>query len=327
MKPTMPDAVSPDGIGAPPAEGLGRKVFWTTRSDVTPLRYPGGKRKLGPLVADLITRSGSRPRLLVEPFAGGAAVSISLLEAGFVDEIALNDLDPLVASFWSTVFSPDCDRLADMVEDSVVTVPEWYRLKKAVPGSHLDAAFQCLFLNRTSFSGSLHKEAGPMGGRNQAKGDLIGSRFNRTKIAARIRELGSQRERVRAVTCGSYAAAFSTHDARDTFWYIDPPFFAKADRLYRHAFDASAHTDLAGLIRNLSGSWVLSYDDHPDAYPIYADHPGFTRIGLQYTAAVGEKRHQKGEILVSDVIATEREKGRWSSDIDHVIPRRSVRAA
>ncbi|NTF17724.1 DNA adenine methylase [Agrobacterium rubi] len=326
MNTATPDAAPPVGIGYPVLNAVGPKVFWTTRSDITPLRYPGGKRKLGPLVADLIKRSGSVPRILGEPFAGGAAVSISLLEAGYVEEIVLNDMDPLVASFWGIVFSAESELLADMVENATVSVSEWYRMKKLVPRTMIEAAFQCLYLNRTSFSGSLHKEAGPMGGRTQAKGDLIGSRFNRTKIAARIRELGGVRDRVRDVTCGNYRDTLERHDSPDAFWYLDPPFFAKADRLYRHHFDGDAHVRLADDIGRLSGGWILSYDDHPDAYPLYAQHNGFARIELQYTAAVGEQRFQKGEILVSNIIASERDSGMWPTAQDLVIPRRSVKA-
>jgi DNA adenine methylase len=308
------------------APSAGAKVFWTTRSDVTPLRYPGGKRKLGPFLADLIAKSGSRPSLLAEPFAGGAAVSISLLEAGCVDEIVLNDMDQLVAAFWSTVFSAEADAFADRVEQAEISVAEWYRMKKLRPSSTIEAAYKCLFLNRTSFSGSLHKEAGPMGGRNQAKGDLIGSRFNREKIARRIRHLGSIREKVRGVTNDHYAHAMAAYDAKDTFWYLDPPFFAKADRLYRHHFDRLEHERLASSITRLNGSWVLSYDDHADARTLYGHHPGFARIGLQYTAAVGDARKQKGEIIVSDIIARLRASSlRIGAEIE--IPRRSVQAA
>lgn len=308
------------------APAAGARVFWTTRSDVTPLRYPGGKRKLGPFLADLIAKGGSRPALLAEPFAGGAAVSISLLEAGHVDEIALNDMDYLVASFWSTVFSSDAEVFADMVDTADISITEWYRMKKMKPSTTMEAAFKCLYLNRTSFSGSLHKEAGPMGGRSQAKGDLIGSRFNREKIARRIRQLGSIRERVRAVTCDHYSQAMAAHDAKDTFWYLDPPFFAKADRLYRHHFDSLDHEGLATDIARLKGSWVLSYDDHADARILYGDHPGFARIGLQYTAAVGDARKQKGEIVVSDIIARLRASSQQiGAEIE--IPRRSVQAA
>jgi DNA adenine methylase len=309
---------------APPSSG--DIVFWTTRSDITPLRYPGGKRKLGPFIADLITKDGRKPKLIAEPFAGGASVSISLLEAGYAEEIALNDLDELVAAFWSIVFSRDADALAEIVENAEVSVPEWYRMKKLRPASMMEAAFKCLFLNRTSFSGSLHNQAGPMGGRNQAKGDLIGSRFNKEKIAKRIRQLGRIHERVRSVTCGHYSQAIRTHGSADTLWYLDPPFFAKADRLYRHHFDEAAHNFMCMNVTRIKGRWILSYDDHADARRLYGDNPGFARIGLQYTAAVGETRQQKGEIVVSDIIARRRAT---SADLGREIeiPRRSVQRA
>ena len=39
------------------------------RPDLSPLRYPGGKRKLAPMLADLILLSGRKPTLFIEPFA------------------------------------------------------------------------------------------------------------------------------------------------------------------------------------------------------------------------------------------------------------------
>src|SRR5262249_47326639 len=131
--------------------GVGDKVVpWCTRPDVSPLRYPGGKRKLVSFVADLIKRANLQVDLFVEPFAGGAAVSIALLESGHVQTIALADADPLIASFWATVFSRNAGRLANMVCDTKVTLREWHRQKELSPRSTLAAAFKCLFLNRTS---------------------------------------------------------------------------------------------------------------------------------------------------------------------------------
>ena len=127
----------------------GKAVPWGTRSDVSPLRYPGGKRKLAPLIADLITRAKLKIDVLVEPFAGGAAVSISLLEGGYVQSIALADEDPLVANFWKVVFSRNAYQLADMIYDVDVTLDEWRRQKAVTPRTELKAAFKCLFLNRT----------------------------------------------------------------------------------------------------------------------------------------------------------------------------------
>ena len=42
-------------------------------SILSPLRYPGAKRRLSGYVAETLRLNGIRPRLLVEPFAGGAS--------------------------------------------------------------------------------------------------------------------------------------------------------------------------------------------------------------------------------------------------------------
>ena len=48
----------------------------------SPLRYPGGKGKLTPLIELLIDKYGHRGGIYIEPFAGGAGVAIELLEKG-----------------------------------------------------------------------------------------------------------------------------------------------------------------------------------------------------------------------------------------------------
>src|SRR5688572_27711616 len=84
---------------------LDQPAFGNT-SLLSPLRYPGGKRRLLPCVARAIMDLPEPPLLAVEPFAGGAAVSIGLLEFGIVPQIALADADPLVSAFWRCVFDP-----------------------------------------------------------------------------------------------------------------------------------------------------------------------------------------------------------------------------
>lgn len=297
----------------------GTVVNWCTRSDISPLRYPGGKRKLAPFVADLMARCDGRPELFVEPFAGGASVSISLLEADYVDMIALADADPLVGSFWSVVFSDQAHVLADMVYDARITLEEWLRLRSLEAAPGIEAAFKCLFLNRTSFSGSLNNVAGPIGGKSQAGDYKIDCRFNRNKLAERILELSRLRHRVRFVRTQTFAKTLSdvrrTAVARDRpsslFWYLDPPFFAKADRLYRYHFEAEDHVGFAEATAAIPGHWLLSYDDHPDARRLHGRHPGFAVINLQYSARIDDKQRLSAkEIIVSNVIARLRADGK-----------------
>lgn len=311
-------------------------VKWCTRSDISPLRYPGGKRKLAPLIADLISKTRVRPALFVEPFAGGASVSISLLEADYVDMIALVDADPLVASFWVTVFSPEAETLADMVYDANVTLEEWQRLKQSPANYGLAAAFKCLFLNRTSFSGALHQNAGPIGGMSQSSAYKVDCRFNRTKLAERILELSRLRHRVRFVRNESYTKTIRdvrrTSIVRDRpeslFWYLDPPFFAKADKLYRYHFRREEHEALANEIGKIPGRWLLSYDDHPDARRLYGEHHGYALVNLQYSARIDEsERLVAKETVVSNIIADLRDRGELQNGADIIpIPRRRQNA-
>lgn len=314
-----------------------RVVNWCTRSDISPLRYPGGKRKLAPLIADLISKTRVRPNLFVEPFAGGASVSISLLEADYVDNIALADADPLVASFWETVFSDRADTLADMIYDADVSLDQWKSLKGSESAPGIASAFKCLFLNRTSFSGSLHRKAGPIGGMSQMSDYKIGCRFNQGKLAERVLELSRLRHRVRFVRNESYAK--TVRDVRRTsifrdspekvFWYLDPPFFAKADKLYRCHFDRVDHEGLARSVEDIPGNWLLSYDSHADAHALYSAHPGFALVNLQYSARIDEKQRLVAkEIVVSNVIADLRRRGELQDGAEIIpIPRRRQNAA
>src|SRR5690349_20618069 len=62
----------------------------------SPLRYPGGKRQLVPFFMEILKVNGLTPlELFVEPFAGGAAVSLHLLAFDAVTSVSLAERDPL----------------------------------------------------------------------------------------------------------------------------------------------------------------------------------------------------------------------------------------
>jgi len=53
-------------------------------SILSPLRYPGAKRRLAGYVAEVLRLNSLRPKVLVEPFAGGASVFLQLLNDDLV---------------------------------------------------------------------------------------------------------------------------------------------------------------------------------------------------------------------------------------------------
>lgn len=279
------------------------------RADVSPLRYPGGKRKLAVLIGQIFARANVRPHLLVEPFAGGASVSIALLEAGFVDNIALSDADDLVAGFWRTVFSNNAENLARMVERACITVAERKRIVAWRPRSTLGLAYKCLYLNRTSFSGILKATAGVVGGKHQKSVYKIGCRFNRQRLAERIRTLSKFRGRVRFVECQSYEKTVEQvarldvahHSPDGIFWYLDPPFFERAARLYRKCFTTADHLAFKARLASIPGHFVLSYDDVPKSEELYGDDPRLIRLGMQYVGGTSNERATVVELILSDL--------------------------
>ena len=66
----------------------------------SPLRYPGGKHALAPLLADILVHNDLHDGTVVEPFAGGAGASLRLLFDEVVSESILNDADPRIHAFW-----------------------------------------------------------------------------------------------------------------------------------------------------------------------------------------------------------------------------------
>lgn len=272
---------------------------------LSPLRYPGGKRRLAPFIAAVLQENGRRPDLTVEPFAGGASVSLYLLQHDLTDSIGLADTDPLVAAFWETVFF-DTEWLINEIANVPVTLQQWTKFKSEPLKDRRSRAVACLFLNRTSFSGILAPSAGPLGGRAQTSKYKIGCRFSRKTLERRIRLIGQYRDRVAFVHEASWedtlAAVRGIHeiDGWDVFTYLDPPFFHKADRLYRYFFEAQEHVTLRDEVVTLPGDWLISYDSVPSVVELYINQQRI-ELGAIYTASTAGGYRQVNEAVVSSL--------------------------
>lgn len=235
---------------------------------LSPLRYPGGKRRLVRYIERFFTINELRPELFVEPFAGGASVSLHVLERGLAQRVLLADLDPLVAGFWKTVLDANgSEWLVEQVMTIPVTLKRWKSMKAAEPTTDRERALTCLFLNRTSFSGILNVGAGPLGGMRQESAYGIDCRFPRETLARRIREIATYGDRVTVwqkpwrETLGRVAGMQTRGSITgQVCYYFDPPFFEKAESLYRHYFAERDHVALRNAVLALRDDWFLSYD-------------------------------------------------------------------
>lgn len=298
------------------AEALDRLL--RHRALLSPLRYPGGKRRLVPYVAAALVANDLRPGLFVESFAGGASVSLELLHADLVDRIGIGDTDPMVAAFWQTVFE-DADWLCRKIETTPVDLDSWRRFKRGRYTARRSLALACLFLNRTSFNGALHRRAGPIGGYRQESDYSLDCRFPRERLISRVRACEALASRVEFVQCDeagrvmAHARKRARAENWTTFFYLDPPFWAKSDRLYRHSFQEWQHEELAESLLWLRDPWLLSYDPAPEVEALYAEHRDVqsAEIELLYTAA---RRSAGHELVITNLEHLPAETRLWRTE-------------
>lgn len=267
----------------------------------TPLRYPGGKGRITQFVRMLLRRNALSGGTYVEPYAGGAAVALSLLYGEFVSNIHINDFDPAVFSFWkSAVDEPDA--LAKRIRDTKPTLWQWRKQKRiyelgrkdADQTGTLDLGFATFFLNRTNRSGII--TGGPIGGFGQLSEWKVNARYNAPELAKRVLQVGANASRV-AVTNLDASALLKELVPRlpaRSLVYLDPPYYEKgASKLYASFYSKADHAVVALQVRKLECPWIVSYDDAPEIHKLYR---GFRRMRYNLSYSANERR-RGGEVM------------------------------
>lgn len=287
-------------------------------SILSPLRYPGAKRRLAGYVAEVLRLNSLRPKLFVEPFAGGASVSLQLLNDDLVEAVALGEKDPLVTSFWKIVFS-DPEWLIERIESIEVTVDNWKYFRANSFRSNKDRALACIFLNRTSFSGILASGSGPIGGYSQKSQYKIDCRFTISTIAKRIRQAARLKDRILFIDRADWRHTLEKvegmdYGPREVFYYLDPPFYRKARRLYRFYFEEDDHSNLHNALMSIKQPWLLSYDPAKPILELYSHNGrGPKHVDLLYSAAANGNRVKSQELIITNLPHLPKETRLWRS--------------
>lgn len=253
----------------------------------TPLRYPGGKGKLARYVASVMEENGVCGGTYVEPYAGGAAVAISLLLSGHAKRVHINDLSPEVHAFWQSVLTQTDDLLA-LIHDTPVNMSTWSRMRGTLmdpDATPLERGFATFFLNRTNRSGIL--KAGVIGGKEQTGPWKLDARYNKPDLARRIETIAGKRNSIHlhCEDARRLIKRLAPRLAQLNLIYLDPPYFQKGQDLYLNFYEEADHARLAKTLGELPKRvrWMLSYDWHPQIAALYRKFNGFAYT-LNYTA-------------------------------------------
>jgi DNA adenine methylase len=263
---------------------------------LSPLRYPGGKRKLAKFMKLLFSENGLLDGEYVEPYAGGASIALALLYGEYARRVHINDLDRAVYAFWHSVLH-ETEMLCRLVYDTPVTMEEWHK-QKAIQGdagaSLISLGFSTFFLNRTNRSGII--SGGVIGGKGQAGRWSLDARYNKENLVARIEKVARYKHRICLynLDAADFIRSVFPRIPNRSLVYLDPPYFVKGQQLlYKNYYEPVDHGTVAELVRSIQQYWVVSYDDMPQIRILYKGYRHLS-YSLHYSA---QDRYRGAEVM------------------------------
>jgi len=272
---------------------MGTNAVRATGAYLSPLRYPGGKRKLANFVKLMFVTNDLVGGEYAEPYAGGAGIALALLFDQYVRAVHINDLDRAVYAFWHSVLNAS-EGLCRLIQNTPITPDEWHRQKDVQDdpdASMLALGFSTFFLNRTNRSGIIG--GGMIGGERQAGDWKLDARFTKPDLVRRIRRIAKHRQRIHLsnMDASDFMSDVAPALPEDTLCYLDPPYYAKGRReLYANSYEPRDHGEMADLVRTTNRPWIVSYNDVPEVRTLYQ---GFRR--LNYVLSYSVRRRYKGD--------------------------------
>jgi DNA adenine methylase len=258
-------------------------------SQLSPFRYPGGKTWLVPEVRRWIAAIKRKPSVFVEPFAGGAIMSLTAASEGWADRVHMSDLDEDVASVWRTLFhgrASNVQWVCERIDEFDVTLENVREVIDGRARAAREKAFKALMKNRMQRGGIMGPGAGLLKEGEAGRG--LKSRWYPETLIKRINVL----QALRGAVTFEQTDAFEMIErhARDdnAIFFIDPPYTASGGkaagrRLYKH-WDID-HERLFRAVASIAGAAMMTYDDTPEVRTLARKH------GLRVTSVPMKNTH------------------------------------
>ncbi len=241
---------------------------------LSPFRYPGGKTWLVPRIREWLRSLPERPSELIEPFAGGAIVSLTAAAEHLVDHVTFVELDDEVAAVWKTIVDGDADWLADRILGFDLTAESVDAVVSQTPASERDKAFRTILRNRVNHGGILAPGSGVLKYGENGKG--MRSRWYPATLSKRIRAIAQYKGRLRFVEGDGFSAIRENAGRPDAVFFVDPPYTAAGKRAGRRLYNCHAldHEVLFEYMGRVAGDFLMTYDNADDVREM-ADRHGF----------------------------------------------------
>jgi len=258
----------------------------------SPFRYPGGKTWLIPTVRQWLKQENKIAAELIEPFAGGAIVSLTAAFEKMAEKITMVEMDEEIAAVWEVILKGENKWLADKIYSYDLTHAN-VKAELENPSKKLqDIAFCTILKNRVFHGGILAKGSGMIKHGENGKG--IASRWYPKTLRDRILAINYVKDKINFKSGDAFQILEQNINNTNAYFFIDPPYTIAGKRLYTY-FQVD-HERLFELTSQLKGKFMLTYDDTPEIRRL-AD-----KFNLQYrTIPMKTTLHfEKNEIIISD---------------------------
>jgi DNA adenine methylase len=240
----------------------------------SPFRYPGGKTWFVPTFRIWIAQISPKPKIIVEPFAGGGIISLTALFENLVERVVMVELDDEIAAVWQSIVNGDAKWLADRILNFQLTKQAVMQEITKRSKTQREKAFQTILKNRTLHGGILAEGSGFIKYGENGKG--IRSRWYPATLAKRFLNLDHIAHRI-DFRYGDGMEVIKEFASRpDVVYFIDPPYTAggkkAGKRLYKH-FDID-HERLFTICESVRGDLLITYDN-ADEVKLMARAHGF----------------------------------------------------
>jgi DNA adenine methylase len=229
----------------------------------SPFRYAGGKTWLVPRIRQWLGSLPVKPAELIEPFAGGGIVSLTVAAEGLADRVTMIELDEQVAAVWQTILD-DGAWLAKKIVTFQLSHESLGETLSRKPRSIRERAFQTILKNRTYRGGILAAGSAPLKYGENGKGIL--SRWYPETLKKRILEISAIRQRITFIEGDGIEVIKQNANRANIAFFIDPPYTAggkrAGSRLYTHS-DVD-HEELFKVTSMVKGDFLMTYDNSDD---------------------------------------------------------------
>ena len=266
------------------------KNAYIKSSDFTqsPFRYPGGKYyALKFIIPFLDAYPHDEYR---EPFVGGGSVFFGKRKA----EINwINDLEDKIISIYKTIQDTrKCQRLIDRVAVETASRERHSQIKLYKPRTAEDIAFKTYYLNRTSYSGIIHKPAW---------GYEIGYSSPPPNWPRFLRGANIKLQDVKITTMDFKSILDAPAVGKRLLFYLDPPYYlADQKRAYTKSFKVEDHHRLQTELKRTKHAFLLSYDDCPQVRQLYAWANIYEKSWFYNTANSSGPRPMGKELFITN---------------------------